>query len=245
MKPIPRSITLLQIIKRHLDKYFAMPTNSRPIRCNELYEYLKRQQDFKEKVCSPVAFSRFLRKMHDENILKQFIKNIEVDTSNKSMYQWYFYPPTKKRETETATDVPETSIPHPSENTFFAKNKRHKADNGVMVRSRQELCILNRLLQVKIFDVYYERPLPGAEHEKYPDFTIYNRETGLIFHWEHFGMLDNPTYYEQMIDKLQWYKRIGYRSIDEGGKLIVTRYDNESQFIKSVENIIEKIKYMS
>lgn len=218
-----------------------MTTNSRMIRSTELYDYLKKQQDFRKMVYTQYAFNRFLRKMHDENILKQIITNVEVDTTNKSMYQWYFYPPTKNREQTTVNEPVNTSC-HLSKNHFFNKNKIYKANNGVMVRSKQELYILNRLLQEKIFDIYYERPLPGAGHEKYPDFTIHNMNTGNIFHWEHFGMLNFPRYDEYMMEKLEWYSQIGHKSIDEGGRLIITRYDNEDQFIKSINNIIERIK---
>ena len=66
MNGIPRSIVLLQIIKKHLERYFSMPANSRLIRSTELYDFLKRQPDFSRMVESKYAFSRFLRKMHDE-----------------------------------------------------------------------------------------------------------------------------------------------------------------------------------
>ncbi len=244
MKTIPQSIVLLQIIKKHLDRYFAMETNSQMIRSTDLYDYLKKQSDFKEKVWSPYAFSRFLRKMHDENILKQIIPNVEVDTTNKKWYQWYFYPPTKRRKQNDSVESINANY-HPSKATFFPNNKVYESNNGVKVRSQQEQYILNRLLQEKTFDIYYERPLSAAGCEKYPDFTIYNTETKNIFYWEHFGMLNHPQYDEYMMDKLKWYRQIGYKSINEGGKLIVTRYDDENQFIKSIENIIERLKKIS
>lgn len=48
-----------------------------------------------------------------------------------------------------------------------------------------------------------------------------------------------------MVDKLEWYKRVGYKGIDEGGRLAVTCYENENLFITSVENVIERLKEMS
>ena len=38
-------------------------------------------------------------------------------------------------------------------------------------------------------------------------------------------MLDNPRYCEYMVDKLEWYKRVDYKGIDEGGRLAVTCYE--------------------
>ena len=104
---------------------------------------------------------------------------------------------------------------------------------------------MNRLLREEAFDIYYERPLCAASSKKFPDFTILNTATNVVFHWEHFGMLDNPRYCEYMVDKLEWYKRVGYKGIDEGGRLAVTCYENENQFITSVENVIERLKEMS
>lgn len=244
MNGIPRSIVLLQIIKKHLERYFSMPANSRLIRSTELYDFLKRQPDFSRMVESKYAFSRFLRKMHDENILKQVIPNVEVDTSNKCMYQWRFYPPTKTRRRQADPESVKATF-HLSKGMFFARGKIYKANNGVMVRSMQEVHILNRLLREEAFDIYYERPLCAASSKKFPDFTILNTATNVVFHWEHFGMLDNPRYCEYMVDKLEWYKRVGYKSIDEGGRLAVTCYENENQFITSVENVIERLKEMS
>lgn len=243
MKTIPPSIILLQIIKKYLDNYFSMETNSQPIRSVELYDYLKKQQDFAERVQSQYAFNRFLRKMHDDNVLKQIIPNIKVDTTNRIMYQWYFYPPAKKQRQQLVAGKVQADY-HLSKSLFFSREKIYEANNGEMVRSKQELYILNCLLQEREFRIYYERPLPGAGCEKFPDFTILDMKTNNIFHWEHFGMLNQPQYDEYMLEKLAWYSRLGYKSINEGGRLIVTRYDNEDQFIKSVTNIIERIKGM-
>ena len=69
---------------------------------------------------SKYAFSRFLRKMHDENILKQVIPNVEVDTSNKCMYQWRFYPPTKTRQRQADPESVKATF-HLSKGMFFAR----------------------------------------------------------------------------------------------------------------------------
>lgn len=109
------------------------------------------------------------------------------------------------------------------------------------VRSKAELYIMNRLLAVRHFDVYYERPLTARGQTRYPDFTIRNKRTNTVFYWEHFGMTDNPAYADGMAEKLAWYRQISYKSIEENGRLIVTVYENAAQFIDAVARMIQRM----
>ena len=58
-------------------------------------------------------------------------------------------------------------------------------------------------------------------------------------------MTDNQEYGEKMADKIEWYKQIGYKSIDEGGRFIVSVYQDEEHFIGLIDSIIEKMKVIS
>lgn len=243
MTTLSTSIALLQIIKKHLRQYFSMPTHSRPIRSTELYEFLKRQSDFRELVASPSVFGRFLRRMHEEGILKQVLPNVEVDKNSRSTYQWFFYPPARKRRQPSAGEC-SLADSRQAKDSFFAVSKNYEAANGVTVRSKQELYILNQLLQEGVFDVSYEQPLPETDGKLCPDFTICHTPTDTIFHWEHFGVLNHPRYDEYMVCKLEQYSRLGHKDIDEGGRLVVTRYENEYQFVASVGRAIAKLKKM-
>ena len=100
---------------------------------------------------------------------------------------------------------------------------------------------MNRLLAVRHFDVYYERPLTARRQTRYPDFTIWNKRTNTVFYWEHFGMTDNPAYADGMAEKLAWYRQISYKSIEENGRLIVTVYENAAQFIDAVARMIQRM----
>ena len=245
MKSLPQKYNLLRTINKYIEEYFAMTGNTKTIRSTDIYEFLKHKEDFRRQFISAKDFGRFMRRMHDEGVLTQFIKNVIVDTSNKAYYQWHFFPPLRTFSRETTPEDKNIASSHSDKNKFFRGNKKYMAANGAMVRSMQELNIMNRLLAVEIFDVYYERLLIAAGKKQYPDFTIYNKKTQTVFHWEHFGMTDDLEYGEKMADKIEWYRQIGYKNIDEGGRLIVSIYQNEEHFISLIDNIIEKMKTIS
>ena len=51
----------------------------------------------------------------------------------------------------------------------------------------------------------YECLLQIGSISVFPDFTIRHPNTGNIFYWEHFGMIDNSEYCKNMLSKLQFY----------------------------------------
>lgn len=242
MKSLPSDCSLLLKLKHRIAEYFEMQQKNEVARASDIYDYLKNKPEFRRAIPCSAEFSRFLRKMHDCGLMGQFIKNYDVDTSCPNSYQWRFYPPEKVIPAETTEKDVNTATSHPGISPgFFPQEKRYTAANGVTVRSRAELYILNQLLSVKHFDIYYERPLTARGHTKYPDFTILNKTTGTVFHWEHFGMTEDPAYADGMAGKLAWYRQIGYKSIEEGGRLITTVYNNEVQFAKAVAEMIRKM----
>lgn len=55
----------------------------------------------------------------------------------------------------------------------------------------------------------YECSLQLGDVTIFPDFTIRHPKTGEIYYWEHFGLMDNPTYCKNSISKLQLYASQG------------------------------------
>lgn len=51
----------------------------------------------------------------------------------------------------------------------------------------------------------YECELQLGEITVYPDFTIMDPKTGKIYYWEHFGMIDDPSYARSAMIKIQSY----------------------------------------
>ncbi len=92
----------------------------------------------------------------------------------------------------------------------YAKNESHpehlkyKTTLGFMVRSKSELIISNSLSMNKL-PFRYECGLNLNGVTLFPDFTIMHPKTKKLFYWEHFGMMDNPSYAHSAISKLQTY----------------------------------------
>ena len=78
-----------------------------------------------------------------------------------------------------------------------------------MVRSKSEAHIAWALYNHHI-PYRYECDLQTEATTYYPDFTIRHPKTGELYIWEHFGMMDNPTYYQTAFGKMETYNKLGY-----------------------------------
>lgn len=76
--------------------------------------------------------------------------------------------------------------------------------SGIKVRSKSE-AIIDMVLYNNGLPFKYECELILNDTPVYPDFTIMNPKSGKIFYWEHFGMMDNSTYYQKAYTKLMQY----------------------------------------
>ena len=102
----------------------------------------------------------------------------------------------------------------------------HRTARGEMVRSKSEVIIADHLANNDV-EYGYEQPLTIKGITKYPDFTIEDMESGLMFYWEHCGMLHVPSYRHRWEQKLGWYRAHSIIPWEEGsgenGTLIITR----------------------
>jgi hypothetical protein len=109
---------------------------------------------------------------------------------------------------------------------FLEERLIHRTSRGEAVRSKSEVIIAN-LLHAKKIDYHYESPLELGGVVKYPDFTIEDDDRGVMYYWEHCGLLHDPSYSRRWKQKEQWYRDHGVLPLDEGGgtkgTLIVTR----------------------
>lgn len=71
----------------------------------------------------------------------------------------------------------------------------------------------------------------------YPDFTIRHPQTGKIIYWEHFGMMDNPSYCTKTFNKLNAYASQGIIPTIN----LITTYETQSYPINSAS--IQQIVY--
>jgi len=117
-----------------------------------------------------------------------------------------------------------------SENPMKREELTLRASNGLLVRSREELIIVELLITLNV-KFYYEKALVLIErivHEDgtvvetkktvYPDFTIVFKD-GTEFYWEHCGRLDDKLYRERFNEKLKLYTDNG---IFSPARLLIT-----------------------
>lgn len=90
------------------------------------------------------------------------------------------------------------------QNPKFPEQLIHKTINGIYVRSKSEYMIATHLALKKI-PFRYECQLLLNNISFYPDFTIRHPQTGEFIYWEHFGMMDDPTYCKNAFSKLQFF----------------------------------------
>ena len=96
-----------------------------------------------------------------------------------------------------------TQAPYP-QNEYHPEQRIHKSAFGQLVRSKSEAMIAMALCTYKI-PFRYECALILGDHTVFPDFTIRHPQTGEVYYWEHFGLMDNPTYAKNACNKLSLY----------------------------------------
>ena len=90
---------------------------------------------------------------------------------------------------------------------------------GERVRSKSEVLIADALHRHGI-PYRYEYPLTLKNGLTiHPDFLCLNIRTRQEFYWEHFGMMDNPSYSENTVQKLQQYNNNNFHP---GKNLLLT-----------------------
>jgi len=121
---------------------------------------------------------------------------------------------------------------------FYEAALIHKTERGELVRSKSEVIVANALYNMGI-EYTYEKDLDlGIDGIKSPDFTIEDAESGMVFYWEHCGMMTKSDYRHRWEAKRIAYEKHG---IIEGENLIVS-YDKPDGGIDSqeIKQLIEK-----
>nr|MCR5178812.1 hypothetical protein [Lachnospiraceae bacterium] len=93
---------------------------------------------------------------------------------------------------------------------FYEMKNDFYSENGVRVRSKSELIIANMLEKNRI-PYRYEYPLRlKGQVIVRPDFLCLNVRMRKEYIWEHFGMMDNPSYANRNVEKITKYEQNGY-----------------------------------
>ena len=90
----------------------------------------------------------------------------------------------------------------------WESGKVYRTDSGDMVRSKQERFVAN-LLTSEGVSFEYERKLSSWDgSSRYPDFTLFIN--GELYYWEHWGMVDDYSYRQDIARRIRWYREHGY-----------------------------------
>ena len=109
---------------------------------------------------------------------------------------------------------------------------------GERVRSKSEVIIANTLYEYGVDYLFEcELTLPGVGRVN-PDFFVLDIKTRRTIVWEHLGKMDDPSYAERALRKINGYLRKGYII----GETLLLTFESGSQPINTA--IIEKmVKY--
>lgn len=120
---------------------------------------------------------------------------------------------------------------------FMEGDPEYYTELGERVRSKSELIIANTLARFQI-PYRYECPLMLKSVTIHPDFMVLNVHLRKVFLWEHFGMMDDPGYFEKAWRRIEMYERNG---ILAGEKLIITCETAKSPInTRQLENTIRQ-----
>ena len=85
----------------------------------------------------------------------------------------------------------------------YPEAKRQRTRNGLAVRSKSELLIAERLYDYHV-PFRYEQVLEFGSMTLAPDFTI-RRADGKLLYWEHMGIMQQRSYRDNQVHKIQVY----------------------------------------
>lgn len=108
------------------------------------------------------------------------------------------------------------------QSSYRAEERKHLTTSGVMVRSKSEAIIAEKLTEHEL-PFRYEQVLHLGQTVLVPDFTIM-RADGKLFYWEHEGLTSVRSYLDRQLQKSQIYAAAGIVPWDN---FIVT-YDDPS-----------------
>lgn len=145
--------------------------------------------------------------IHEKEAIDLYLQHLDLYPreseqllSNKSAYHEYLrstFSPLLKEHSDWCNSSYDKS-------TLYPEQLIHATFSGIFVRSKSE-AMIEALLYKNRIPFRYECALNLGHVTYYPDFTILHPTTGRIIYWEHFGLVDDPGYRQDMLKKLRDY----------------------------------------
>lgn len=86
-------------------------------------------------------------------------------------------------------------------NPKYSEGLIHRTTKGELVRSKSEALIASQL-HLNGIPYHYEEKLQIEDKTFYPDFTAMRPTDGKIIYWEHFGLLNDEKYVNNIYEKI-------------------------------------------
>lgn len=131
-------------------------------------------------------------------------------------------------------------------NKFYDTKYIQISEKGEFMISKSEVIIADKLHN-KGVQYVYEAPISDEKGVTiHPDFTIEDPDSGIIYYWEHLGLLQKDDYRNKWRRKQEWYERNGivnYKENSDADKQLILTRDKPDGGIDSseIKDIIEKL----
>ncbi len=120
---------------------------------------------------------------------------------------------------------------------FEPNDPEYYTKNGERVRSKSEIFIANTLLGMDVAYLFECRINLIGYGTVYPDFMVLDIKNRRTIIWEHLGRMDDPSYVEKNLRKINAYLKNGYII----GETLILTFESASQPISTlhIENLVE------
>ncbi|MBQ3164316.1 MAG: ATPase [Lachnospiraceae bacterium] len=207
--------------------------------CNKTY-ISKSERRLAEQLAAKKYLSHLLKDyLHQKNAIDFYLRHynsncnqaeelLKSSTEYKELLAPYFSPLSEELSLWT-------SFPY-KKNNNYPEQLIHKTASGSLVRSKSE-AIIDMFLYTNKIPFRYECALLLGNTTIFPDFTIRHPKTGELYYWEHFGLIDNIAYCQNMHSKLQLYTSNGIMPSIQ----LITTFETQNNPLSSemVKKIIE------
>lgn len=129
---------------------------------------------------------------------------------------------------------------------FYDTKYIQVSEKGEFMISKSEVIIADKLHN-KGIQYVYEAPISDEKGVTiHPDFTIEDPDSGIIYYWEHLGLLQKDDYRSKWKRKQEWYERNGivnYKENPDADKQLILTRDKPDGGIDSseIKDIIEEL----
>ena len=226
MEDLRKEINKLERLLKEANEYLKKPMNGklRCINCHGHYQYYVDGKYLPKKdreIAVAIAKTDYYRKATP--LLKKMIRSLkQIET----MQDWQKYDDLYEKACESKksllADLSFKSIAdlirnfeqqsNPETDSKYEITSEFYTMKGERVRSKSEVIIADILASYNL-PYKYELPLNLISETHivtlHPDFTVINPKTGKQVYIEHFGMMSNPEYAANSIDKILLYSRNG------------------------------------